>query len=104
MRCGIRLPPKRPALKRGLDPTVPIEETVGAIGDMITAGLVRFAGLSEVGAETVRRAHAVRLQIDAAVEPASSTPYPETGPGRSQLAWRGRPTRRAPEESRLTVE
>jgi aryl-alcohol dehydrogenase-like predicted oxidoreductase len=51
-----------------LDPDVPIEDTVGAIGDMIDAGFVRYVGLSEVGAETVRRAHAVRpvaaLQIE----------------------------------------
>ncbi len=46
-----------------LDPAVPIEDTVGAIGDMITAGYVRFVGLSEVGAETIRRAHAVRPDL-----------------------------------------
>ena len=39
-----------------LDPSVPIEETVGTIGDMIKAGYVRHIGLSEVGAETIRRA------------------------------------------------
>jgi aryl-alcohol dehydrogenase-like predicted oxidoreductase len=39
-----------------LDPRVPIEDTVGAIGEMITAGYVRHAGLSEMGAETIRRA------------------------------------------------
>jgi aryl-alcohol dehydrogenase-like predicted oxidoreductase len=39
-----------------LDPRVPIEDTVGAIGEMITAGYVRYAGLSEMGAETIRRA------------------------------------------------
>jgi aryl-alcohol dehydrogenase-like predicted oxidoreductase len=43
-----------------LDPSVPIEETVGAIGQMVQAGFVRFVGLSEIGATTVRRAHAVR--------------------------------------------
>jgi len=42
-----------------LDPDVPIEETVGAIGEMIDAGYVRYAGLSEVGADTIRRANAV---------------------------------------------
>ncbi|HWO66748.1 MAG TPA: aldo/keto reductase, partial [Umezawaea sp.] len=42
-----------------LDPSVPIEETVGAIKDMVDAGHVRHIGLSEVDAETVRRAHAV---------------------------------------------
>jgi aryl-alcohol dehydrogenase-like predicted oxidoreductase len=51
-----------------LDPQVPIEDTVGAIGEMIDAGYVRHLGLSEVGPETIRRAHAVRpvreLQIE----------------------------------------
>ncbi|HEY6279110.1 MAG TPA: aldo/keto reductase [Streptosporangiaceae bacterium] len=51
-----------------LDPRVPIEDTIGAIGDMITAGYVRYAGLSEVGARTIGRALAVHpvaaLQIE----------------------------------------
>jgi len=51
-----------------LDPRVPIEETVGAIAEMIEAGYVRYLGLSEVGADTIRRAHAVHpvaaLQIE----------------------------------------
>jgi aryl-alcohol dehydrogenase-like predicted oxidoreductase len=51
-----------------LDPRVPIEDTVGAIAEMITAGYVRYLGLSEVGADTIRRAHAVypvtALQIE----------------------------------------
>lgn len=42
-----------------LDPTVPIEETIGAISEMVQAGYIRHIGLSEVGAETIRRAHAV---------------------------------------------
>ena len=42
-----------------LDPHVPIEETVGAVADMVRAGYVRFIGLSEMGAATIRRAHAV---------------------------------------------
>src|ERR1700704_5845802 len=42
-----------------LDPRVPIEETVGAIAEMVKAGYVRHIGLSERGAETIRRAHAV---------------------------------------------
>jgi len=42
-----------------LDPHVPIEETVGAVADMVKAGYVRFIGLSEMGAATIRRAHAV---------------------------------------------
>jgi aryl-alcohol dehydrogenase-like predicted oxidoreductase len=42
-----------------VDPTVPIEETVGAMAELVTAGKVRHLGLSEAGAETIRRAHAV---------------------------------------------
>jgi aryl-alcohol dehydrogenase-like predicted oxidoreductase len=41
------------------DPAVPIEETVGAMKELVEAGKVRFLGLSEVGAETIRRAHKV---------------------------------------------
>lgn len=42
-----------------LDPTVPIEDTVGAMAELVTAGKVRHLGLSEVSAATLRRAHAV---------------------------------------------
>jgi aryl-alcohol dehydrogenase-like predicted oxidoreductase len=42
-----------------VDPDVPIEETVGAMSDLVTAGKVRFIGLSEAGVQTIRRAHAV---------------------------------------------
>jgi aryl-alcohol dehydrogenase-like predicted oxidoreductase len=41
-----------------VDPDVPIEETVGAMGELVAAGKVRFIGLSEASAETIRRAHA----------------------------------------------
>src|SRR6185312_10741993 len=51
-----------------LDPAVPIEETVGAIGEMVDAGYVRHIGLSEVGAETIRRAAAVRPICDVQLE------------------------------------
>jgi aryl-alcohol dehydrogenase-like predicted oxidoreductase len=51
-----------------LDPVVPIEETVGAIGDLIKAGYVRYVGLSEVGAETLRRAHATHPICDLQIE------------------------------------
>ncbi|MDQ0899366.1 aldo/keto reductase [Paenibacillus sp. V4I7] len=51
-----------------VDPNVPIEEVVGAIADMVKAGYVRHIGLSEAGADTIRRAHAVHpitsLQIE----------------------------------------
>jgi len=46
----------------------PIEETVGAIGEMIDAGYVRYVGLSEVGASTIRRAAAVRPIADLQIE------------------------------------
>jgi aryl-alcohol dehydrogenase-like predicted oxidoreductase len=42
-----------------VDRSVPIEETVGAMGELVDAGKVRFLGLSEASAETIRRAHAV---------------------------------------------
>jgi aryl-alcohol dehydrogenase-like predicted oxidoreductase len=42
-----------------VDIDVPIEETVGAMSDLVTAGKVRFIGLSEAGIQTIRRAHAV---------------------------------------------
>jgi aryl-alcohol dehydrogenase-like predicted oxidoreductase len=42
-----------------VDPTVPIEETVGAMAELVDAGKVRHLGLSEAGPETIRRAHAV---------------------------------------------
>lgn len=42
-----------------VDPSVPIEETVGAMADLVRAGKVRYLGLSEAAPETVRRAHAV---------------------------------------------
>ncbi len=51
-----------------LDPKVPIEDTVGAIAEMIEAGYVRFIGLSEVGPETIRRAAAVHPIVDLQIE------------------------------------
>ncbi|WP_106617032.1 aldo/keto reductase [Saccharothrix carnea] len=42
-----------------VDPDVPIEETVGAMAELVAEGKVRYLGLSEAGAETIRRAHAV---------------------------------------------
>jgi aryl-alcohol dehydrogenase-like predicted oxidoreductase len=51
-----------------LDPAVPIEETVGAIKEMIDAGYVRHIGLSEVNATTIRRAHAVHPIADLQIE------------------------------------
>ncbi|TQM14772.1 aldo/keto reductase [Pseudonocardia kunmingensis] len=51
-----------------LDPAVPIEETVGAIQEMVDAGYVRHIGLSEVDAATIRRAHAVHPIADLQIE------------------------------------
>ncbi len=51
-----------------LDPAVPIEETVGAIADMVKAGYVRYIGLSEVGVETIRRAAKVHPICDLQIE------------------------------------
>ena len=51
-----------------LDPEVPIEDTVGAIKEMVDAGYVRQIGLSEVDAETIRRAHAVHPIADLQIE------------------------------------
>ena len=51
-----------------LDPAVPVEETVGAIAEMVEAGYVRHIGLSEVGAETIRRAAAVHPIADLQIE------------------------------------
>ena len=42
-----------------VDPTIPIEDTIGAMAELVTAGKVRFLGLSEASAATIRRAHAV---------------------------------------------
>ena len=50
------------------NPEVPIEETVGAIGEMVEAGYVRSVGLSEVGAETIRRAQATHPISDLQIE------------------------------------
>jgi aryl-alcohol dehydrogenase-like predicted oxidoreductase len=51
-----------------LDPNVPIEETVGALAEMVKAGYIRHIGLSEVSGETLRRAHAVHPISDLQIE------------------------------------
>src|SRR5262245_29649127 len=51
-----------------LDPAVPIEDTIGTIADMVKAGYVRRIGLSEVGADTIRRANAVHPISDLQIE------------------------------------
>ena len=51
-----------------LDPSVPIEDTVGAIAEMVKAGYVRYIGLSEMGPETIRRATEVHPIVDLQIE------------------------------------
>ena len=60
-----------------LDPNVPIEETVGAIADLVKAGYVRHVGLSEVGVETIRRAAKVHPITDLQIEYSIVTRGPE---------------------------
>ena len=59
-----------------VDPEVPIEETVGAMAELVKEGKVRFLGLSEAGAKTIRRAHAVHPIT------ALQTEYSSVDPGR----------------------
>ena len=61
-----------------LDPNVPIEETISAIADLVKAGYVRHIGLSEVGVETIRRAHAVHPISDLQIEYSLISREPET--------------------------
>jgi aryl-alcohol dehydrogenase-like predicted oxidoreductase len=51
-----------------LDPAVPIEDTIGALADLVKAGYVRAIGLSEVGPETIKRAAAVHPIADLQIE------------------------------------
>ncbi|WP_269714625.1 aldo/keto reductase [Caulobacter sp. NIBR2454] len=51
-----------------LDPNVPIEDSIGALSEMVQAGYIRHIGLSEVGAETIRRAAAVHPITDLQIE------------------------------------
>lgn len=70
-----------------LDPNVPIEETIGAIADLVKKGYVRHIGLSEVGVETIRRAHAVHPIVDLQIEYslASRSPEAEIFPALNEL-------------------
>jgi aryl-alcohol dehydrogenase-like predicted oxidoreductase len=56
-----------------VDPAVPIEETVGAMADMVKAGYIRHIALSEAGADTIRRAHKVHPIVDVQLEYALMT-------------------------------
>lgn len=60
-----------------LDPAVPIEDTIGAIADLVKAGYVRAIGLSEVGGDTIRRAQAVHPIADLQIEYALISRSPE---------------------------
>jgi aryl-alcohol dehydrogenase-like predicted oxidoreductase len=51
-----------------LDPNVPIEETIGAMAEMVKKGYIKHIGLSEVGSETIRRAHAAHPIADLQIE------------------------------------
>jgi aryl-alcohol dehydrogenase-like predicted oxidoreductase len=51
-----------------LDPSVPIEESVGALGEMVKKGYVKHIGLSEVGSQTIRRAHKTHPISDLQIE------------------------------------
>lgn len=62
-----------------LDPNVPIEDTIGAIADMVKAGFVRHIGLSEVGIETIQKAHAVHPITDLQIEYSLLSRGPEAG-------------------------
>ncbi len=65
-----------------VDPAVPVEESVGALADLVTAGKVRMIGMSEASSATLRRAHAVHPIAKPAANSASpSWPFPR---------WRGR--------------
>ena len=61
-----------------LDPNVPIEDTIGAISDLVKAGYVRAIGLSEVGPDTIRRAHSVHPIADLQIEYSLISRGPET--------------------------
>jgi aryl-alcohol dehydrogenase-like predicted oxidoreductase len=60
-----------------LDPKVPIEDTIGAMADLVKAGYIRFISLSEVGAETIRRAAKVHSITDLQIEYSLLTRMPE---------------------------
>ncbi|QSQ18968.1 aldo/keto reductase [Pyxidicoccus parkwayensis] len=61
-----------------LDPAVPIEDTIGAIAELVKAGYVRHIGLSEVGVETIRRAHKVHPIVDLQIEYSLASRGPES--------------------------
>jgi aryl-alcohol dehydrogenase-like predicted oxidoreductase len=60
-----------------LDANVPIEDTIGAIGDLIKEGYVRYAGLSEVGVGTIRKAYSAHPVCDLQIEYSLASRGPE---------------------------
>ena len=62
-----------------LDPAVPIEDTIGAIADMVRAGYVRYISLSELGPDTIRRAARVHPIADLQIEYSLISRAPEAG-------------------------
>jgi pyridoxine 4-dehydrogenase len=78
-----------------VDPNVPIEDTVGTIAELISAGYVRHVGLSEASADTVRRASAVHPIVDLQIEyslvsrgvEASILPALRPAPWRATATW-----------------
>ena len=60
-----------------LDANVPIEDTIGAVADLVKAGYVRHIGLSEVGVETIRRAQKVHPIVDLQIEYSIASREPE---------------------------
>ena len=61
------------------DPTVPYEDTIGAIAELITEGKVRFLGVSEVGVDLMRRAHAVHPVAAVEIEYSLACRFAEAG-------------------------
>jgi aryl-alcohol dehydrogenase-like predicted oxidoreductase len=70
-----------------LDPAVPIEDTVGAIADLVKAGFVRHIGLSEVGVDTIDRARQVHPIVDLQIEYSLASRGPEAKIFPALQAW-----------------
>jgi len=76
-----------------VDPEVPIEETVGAMGELVAAGKVRHLGLSEAGPETIRRAHdthvitALQTELSLWTRDVEEATTPASRAGTSRRTW-----------------
>jgi len=62
-----------------IDPKIPVEESVGAMADLVTAGKVRYLGLSEAGSDSIRRAHEVHPITAVQTEYSLASRTPERG-------------------------